>query len=150
MTNTELDSILRKALSRSATPFEGLTLGMGMVMANGLNVGLDFDEARAKLVLWCSLGELPQEVPGELYEFLLSANLLGSRTGGGHIGLYTPSRTVLFSLSLDADALDENSLANAFDRFTEKASSLMEETARLCLPQSESFDISLMASAIWA
>ena len=86
----------------------------------------------------------------DLYEFLLEKNLLGAKTGGGHIGLYAPARTIIFSLTLDAAALTATQLANALERFTETATGLIEEVEEHLAGPSGMMEISpLMSNMLW-
>jgi len=115
---------------------------------HGLTIGFQYDERGKRLCLYCGLGRLPSEPSSALCEFLLEANLLGSDTGGGHIGLHAPSRILLFSLWLDTEGLDSSRLANALMRFTEKAAGLIAGTAEHMANSSDS--LPLMMNVIWA
>lgn len=149
MTLNHLDSILAEALrSAGATPGSFNTEGAAEADVHGLTVGFQHDQRGQRLCLFCSLGTLPQEPSSTLCEFLLEANLLGADTGGGHIGLYAPSRMLLFSLWLDEDGLDSARLANALLRFTEKASGLMAGTADHMAVSAA--PLPFMANVIWA
>lgn len=134
MSISTLNAILADTLAGAKLPPARLNAsGMTEITLHGLNIGLEFLEKDNRLVLYCSVGHLPPDPPADLCEFLLEADLFGARLGGGHIGLYAPSRTLLFSLSLDADALSAPKLANALDRFAETAAPLINELeSRLC------------------
>lgn len=67
----------------------------GAFEAEGLRFGWEAKDGEA--VFYTSLGILPQPPSTELCERLLEADCLGIGTGGGHIGLYGPTRTLLYS-----------------------------------------------------
>lgn len=139
-----LDTALREAGAAPASFSPGGTAETDLL---GLRLALEFADSR--LHIWCSLGTLPADPPASLCEFLLECNLLGGRTAGGHIGLYAPTRTLVYSLSLDADTLDSHRLANAFQRFTEKAVQLIAETEEQGFAAS-SAPLPFMGNVIWA
>lgn len=87
--------------------------GMAKITLCGLDVALEHLEDRGLRVLYCSVGRLPAEVSPDVYEFLLEAHLFGVGLAGGHLGLYRPSRAMLFSLSLHKDDLSAPRLVNA-------------------------------------
>ena len=149
MPATNIEAMLAEALNGNASAFSGLSHGIGQLEIDGLAIGVDHNEEQGRLVLWCSIGELPSIVPQEALEFLLEANLLGSRTGGGHIGLYAPARTLLFSLPLDTTALDAPRLANALARFREKAAELIAEVEERRFSLPAALDMPFMANVIW-
>jgi len=115
---------------------------------HGLTIGFQYDERSQRICLYSGLGRLPSEPSSALFEFLLEANLLGSDTGGGHIGLHAPSRILLFSLWLDTECLDSSHLANSLMRFTEKAAGLIAGIAEHMAASSDS--LPLMMNVIWA
>lgn len=148
MTLNELESILAEALRiAGASPCSFSSEGSAEADMKGLTIGFQHDERGQRLCLYCGLGRLPSSPSPTLCEFLLEANLLGSETGGGHIGLYAPSRILLFSLWLDTEGLDGPRLSNALMRFTEKASALIASTADHLATPSE--NLSLMMNVIW-
>ena len=148
MNEHELSALLSDALRLCGGSGGSFSLGMATASLNGLDISLDHDTKLGRLILWCGLLELPSTVDSGMWEALLEANLLGARTGGGHIGLYGPTRTLVFSLELDTDGLDAPRLASAFQRFTEKASELIEESEALNAKQSR-FDTPFMSNVIW-
>lgn len=139
-----LDTALREA---GASPASFGTGGTTEIDLRGLRLALEYADAR--LHIWCSLGTLPADPPASLCEFLLECNLLGGRTAGGHIGLYAPARTLVYSLSLDVDALDSSRLANAFQRFAEKAVQLIAETEEQGFAAA-SAPLPFMGNVLWA
>ena len=149
MTLDNIENILNEALRiAGASPCTFSSEGSAEADIRGLTIGFQHDGNGRRLCLYCSLGRLPSEPSPALCEFLLEANLLGSETGGGHIGLYAPSRILLFSLWLDADGLDEARLSNALMRFTEKASALIASTADHMASAPEPLPLTM--NVIWA
>lgn len=99
--------------------------GMTEISLKGLSIGLEYMESDDRLILYCSVGKLSSEVSPGMYEFLLETDLFGAALGGGHLGLYAPTRTLIFSLGLDAETLSTPRFVNALERFTEKAARLI-------------------------
>ncbi|WP_446424258.1 type III secretion system chaperone [Mailhella sp.] len=141
-----LDAALREA---GAAPASFSTGGMAEVQLHGLRLALEYAAREERLHLWCSLGTLPADPPASLCEFLLECSLLGGGTAGGHIGLYAPTRTLIYSQSFEAAALDGSRLASALARFTEKAVQLMAETEEQGF-SATSAPLPFMPNAIWA
>ena len=151
MSLQSLHAILAEALAGAGLPAATISpSGTAVINVRGLEIGLEYLEAEDKAALYCSTGRLPSEASPELYEFLLEKNLLGAKTGGGHIGLYAPARTIIFSLTLDAAALTATQLANALERFTETATGLIEEVEEHLAGPSGMMEISpLMSNMLW-
>ena len=146
--NEKVSTLLAEALSICGSAPAIASPGLASASLGGLDIALEYDEALRRIILWCGLRELPSSVGGEVYEFLLRSSLMGSGTGGGHIGLHAPTRTLLYSLELDEDGLDAPRLANAMQRFAEKASELIAEVEKLDL--ASRMDTPFMANVIWA
>ena len=151
MSLQSLHAILAEALAGAGLPAATISpSGTAVINVRGLEIGLEYLEAEDKAALYFSTGRLPAEASPELYEFLLEKNLLGAKTGGGHIGLYAPARTIIFSLTLDAAALTATQLANALERFTETATGLIEEVEEHLAGPSGMMEISpLMSNMLW-
>ena len=145
-----MQDLLSTALCEAgAAPASFSEVGMAEIRLHGLNLALEYIAREQRLHVWCSLGTLPVDPPAALCEFLLECDLLGGRTAGGHIGLYAPTRTLIYSLSLEVAALDGSRLANALARFTEKAAQLMAETEEQGSSAASS-PLPFMGDVIWA
>ena len=146
-----VQSILSEALAGANLPPATLSSsGATIINMRGLEIGLEYLEAENSVALYCSTGRLPAEASPELYEFLLEKNLLGAKTGGGHLGLYTPARTLVFSLVLSVSGLTAARLSNALERFTETAATLIAEVEeRLSLSVSVTEISPLMSNMLW-
>lgn len=143
-------SILSAALREAGLPDAVFSAaGMAETEVHGLRVALEYAASIDSLILYCSLGVLPCEPSHELYEYLLDANLMGKGTGGGHIGLFGPGRTLIFSVTLPVDQLDGPRLANAFDRFAEKAAVLIADVEERGSSAMEPANAAFMANALW-
>ena len=119
-------------------------------MAPVFRASSEYLEAEDKAALYCSTGRLPAEASPELYEFLLEKNLLGAKTGGGHIGLYAPARTLVFSLVLSVPELTAARLSNALERFAETATKLIVEVEERLSSSVDMTEISpLMGNMLW-
>lgn len=136
MSISTLNTVIAEVLAGAKLPPAALNAsGMAEITLHGLAVGLEYLEADNRLMLYCSVGSLPSPASPDVYEFLLEADLFGARIGGGHIGLYAPTRTLIFSLGLDAGTLTAPCLANALERFAERAVPLINELeSRLSAP----------------
>ena len=144
----DISPLLKDALAACGAVPGDASRGIASATVNGLTVAFERDDRLKRLVLWCSLRDLPAETSSELYEFLLKASLLGAQTGGGHIGLYGPTRALLYSLELDEDGLDAARLSSAIQRFAEKAAGLIEELERFSA--TNALNSPFMANVIWA
>ena len=144
----DISPLLEEALASCGAVPGKASRGTASASVNGLTIAFERDDRLKRLVLWCSLRELPAEANSELYEFLLKASLLGSQIGGGHIGLYGPTRALLYSLELEEDGLDAARLANAIQRFAEKAAELIEELEKV--DTASALNAPFMANVIWA
>lgn len=146
--NEKVSTLLAEALSICGSAPAIASPGLASASLGGLDIAFEYDEALRRIILWCGLRELPSTAGSEVYEFILRSSLMGSGIGGGHIGLHAPTRTLLYSLELDEDGLDAPRLANAMQRFAEKASELIAEVERLDL--SSRMCTPFMANVIWA
>ena len=146
-----LNPLLAEALAVAGLPKATLNAsGMAEIDVRGLTVALEYMEADERLVLYCSMWRLPAEVPSDVYEFLLEADLFGAKLGGGHIGLYSPTRTLIFSFSVEVAGLTAARLANALQRFTERAVSLSSEVGQHLEDSSGTTDMAaFMGAMLW-
>ncbi|HIU17922.1 MAG TPA: type III secretion system chaperone [Candidatus Avidesulfovibrio excrementigallinarum] len=151
MSLSTLNALLAEALAVAGLPSAALNAsGMAEINVHGLAVALEYMEADDRLVLYCSVGRLPAEVAPEIYEFLLEADLFGAKLGGGHIGLYGPARTLLFSFSLPLSGLNAAQLGNALQRFAERASALMNEIEERLAGSAGTTDMTpFMGAMLW-
>lgn len=137
-----LNAVLSDALAAANLPPASLnSSGMTEITVHGLAVGLEYMERDERLVLYCSVGRLPAEPSADVYEFLLETDLFGAKLGGGHLGLYAPTRTLLFSLGLETENLTAARLANALSRFAEQATTLINEMETHLAGRSGSMDM---------
>ena len=143
--------MLADALAGAGLPAASLSAsGTALINMRGLEIGLEYLEAEDRVALYCSTGRLPAEASPELYEFLLEKNLLGAKTGGGHIGLYAPARTLVFSLVLSLPELTAARLSNALERFAETATKLIVEVEERLSSSVDMTEISpLMGNMLW-
>lgn len=146
-----LNALLSEALAAAGLPPASLnSSGMTEVVVHGLTVGLEHLEKDGRLVLYCSVGRLPAEVSSDVYEFLLETDLFGAKLGGGHLGLYAPTRTLLFSLCLDEENLTAARLANALPRFAEQAVTLIDDMENHLAGRRDSLDMTpFTANMLW-
>ena len=151
MSLSTLNALLAEALTGAGLPAVVLNAsGMAEIDVRGLTIALEYMEADERLVLYCSLGRLPAEASSDVYEYLLEADLFGAKLGGGHIGLYSPTRTLLFSFSLSLPGLSAPQLANALQRFAERSASLSVEVEDRLAGGSGTTDLtSFMGTMLW-
>ena len=131
MTLDRLEGILAEALTLNGC--ESARFGANGIAAldvRGLSLGLELQEESGRLYLYTCLCALPSSLGVPFLEFLLECNMMGQETGGGHIGLHAPTRSLIFSLTMDAEGMDAPRLAGTLSRFAEKAAELMAETER--------------------
>ena len=150
MSLQSLHTMLAEALAGAGLPPASISAsGTSLINIKGLEIGMEYLEAEDKVALYCSIGRLSPGAASEIYEFLLEKNLLGAKTG--HIGLYAPARTLIFSLVLDVTALSAARLSNILDRFTEHATELIDEMEeRLAEPSGNTELSPLMGNMLWA
>lgn len=151
MSLISLNAMLSEALAGADLPPASLnSSGMTEITVHGLAVGLEYMEKDARLVLYCSIGRLPAEPSSDIYEFLLETDLFGAKLGGGHLGLYAPTRTLLFSLGLETENLTATRLANALSRFAEQATGLINDMEEHLAGRSGSMDMTpFMGNMLW-
>lgn len=150
MSLQSLHAMLAEALAGAGLPPASISAsGTSLINIRGLEIGMEYLE-EDKVALYCSIGRLSPGTAPETYEFLLEKNMLGAKTGGGHIGLYVPARTLIFSLVLDVPALSAARLSNVLDRFTEHATELIAEVEeRLAVPSGPAELSPLMGNMLW-
>lgn len=90
------------------------------IECQGIFVNIQVDANTNALCLYAALGQLPDPVSAELVEGLLEANLLGSATDGGHIGLYSPLRTLVYSRRLSGAQQESADLDEALKAFVKQ------------------------------
>lgn len=93
----------------------------------GLFINIQTDENMAVMCLYSALGTLPDPLPAEIAEELLTANLLGMATDGGHIGFYPPSRTVVYSCRLPLQKKSPDEMEEFLIAFTEHVFAWVEQ-----------------------
>lgn len=131
-------SLLDKALAENHQPAATwIQEGYARLRVNGLIINAEYVEGQGSLYLYCSLGLLPQDVPAQLYEAVLEANLLGTGTGGGHIGLHAATRILTYSLSMDESRLQSREMGNALMLFSQTVLCWMEKVRVLLQSQSQ-------------
>lgn len=149
MSLSTVNALLAQALSGAGLPVVSLNAsGTAETRVNGLAVALEYLEADQRLVLYCSLGRLPAEASSGLCEFLLETSLFGARLGGGHLGLYPPTRTLLFSFSLAEADLTPARLGNALQRFAELAATLIVDVEEHLQDRRETSDMASFAGTM--
>lgn len=149
MSLSTVNALLAQALSGAGLPVVSLSAsGTAETRVNGLAVALEYLEADQRLVLYCSLGRLPAEASSGLCEFLLETSLFGAKLGGGHIGLYPPTRTLLFSFSLAEADLTPARLGNALRRFAEQAAMLIVDVEEHLQDRRETSDMASFAGTM--
>lgn len=150
MSHNEINALLSEALQAAGLPAVTLnSSNMAEITVHGLTVALEYTEKENRLILYCSVGRLPENASSAVYEYLLEANLFGAKTGGGHIGLYSPARTLLYSFGTDVSDRSPAQLANALLRFAEQAVSVIEETKQHLEPAAGTEDmLSFMSSML--
>ena len=92
----------------------------------GLFVNVQFDASGNSLYLYAAMGCLPDPAPTETLEFLLTANLLGSQTYGGHLGLYPPRRVLVYSHTVPMLVGDPVHMTDLLDAFSQQARQWMK------------------------
>lgn len=119
----------------------------GAFEAEGLRFGWEAKDGEA--VFYTSLGVLPQHPSTELCERLLEADCLGIGTGGGHIGLYGPTRTLLYSFTTRVDGADVPRLADMLSNFVGRAPAFIRETTELSAAQSDEGAMPFSGAMLW-
>lgn len=149
MTLETIRPMLEEALRLAGQPEARCdAAGAAELSLHGLTVGCEHVAHLGSLVLYCSLGQLPFEPSQSLFEYLLECNLMGKDTCGGHIGLHPHTRILVYSLALPVEQLTSARLANAFDRFAEKATELITETEAHGFPPER--QMPFLGNVLWA
>lgn len=92
----------------------------GMFCADGLDIVWEDIKGTDEVLVWCVVGDVPETPTVELMNYLLQVNCFGSQTGGGHLGLYALSRTLVYSFRLVLDR-DERVTAGVLQSYVAKA-----------------------------
>lgn len=87
--------------------------------------------------VWCSVGTLEDEPRQALLERLLEMNLFGAEVRGGHLGLYAPTRALLYSCRLKPWAEERDATVTTLKAFTQCALGFMEELSNMEEPHYE-------------
>ncbi len=69
----------------------------GLFCAEGLDIVWEDVKLSDEVLVWCVVGSVPEAPSPDLTNYLLQANCFGSQTGGGHLGLYALSQTLVYS-----------------------------------------------------
>ena len=148
MTLDRLEGILAEALTLNGCESARFSSnGIAALNVRGMSLGLELQEGSGRLCLYTCLCALPSSLSVPFLEFLLECNMMGQETGGGHIGLHAPTRSLIFSLTMEAEGMDAPRLAGTLTRFTEKAAELMAETEKRSRTEES---LPFMANVIWA
>lgn len=145
--NQYSELINEAAVSAGFEPADSIRPGAGAFLADGLRVGWETNEKTAEAVFYVSIGTLPPSPSAQLCEFLLEQNCLGAGTAGGHIGLYAPTRVLLYSFRTPLGSLDARALGNMLTVFVSKAPGLIREMQSYSA--AESTDITFDGSLLW-
>ena len=127
---------MRDEIMRSAADFSGYVQGTSddakarVFAAEGLDVAWESVDSSEDVIVWCAIGELAQKPAAELTDFLLQANCFGDKTAGGHLGLYAPSRSLIYSYRF-APSSDVPTTAGILQSFVAKALQLVSEAQAL-------------------
>ncbi len=95
-----------------------------LVVDQQLTLNLEHDEPGGRLLAYVVLGTLPTADRQAQAVRLLQANLFGSGTGGGHLGL--DADEVLLSRTLELEHTDETAFVAALEALIDAAQSLRE------------------------
>lgn len=102
--------------------------GTAALLVDGeLTLNIEHEDDARRLLLYLSLGLPPASGREALYERLLTANLLGHGSGGGHIGFDPVRGELLLSRSLALDHTDAPALEAAAEALIGAARSLRAE-----------------------
>ncbi len=88
--------------------------------AQGLDVAWEDVDDTNEVMIWCAVGDMPEEPKAEFTRYLLEANCFGSETSGGYLGLYSLAQVLIYSYRLVLDA-DEEVTAKVLQAFVAKA-----------------------------
>ncbi len=92
----------------------------GMFCAEGLDVVWEDVRLSDEVLVWCVVGSVPETPSSDLMNYLLQANCFGRQTGGGHLGLYAMSRTLVYSLRFVPNG-NERDMAGVLQSFVARA-----------------------------
>ena len=142
-----MDIIIEAIEQAGFSPLPSNEEDAGAFEAEGLRFGWEARDGEA--VFYTSLGVLPQHPSTELCECLLEADCLGIGTGGGHIGLYGPTRTLLYSFRTRIDGADVPRLANMLADFVGRAPAFIRETTEFSAAQSDEGALPFSGAMLW-
>ena len=100
------------------------TGGVKFAWKNELN---ESDGTVRAVTVWCSVGTLEAQENAELLERVLEMNLFGTEVRGGHLGLYAPTRALVYSYRLKPWEEDRETTAATLTAYTESAAGIMFE-----------------------
>ncbi len=83
-----------------------------------------------RLVMSSELGTAPESAERQLYEAMLSYNLMWRDSGGLKVGLAGPKGVLIISWEVSLDGMTLNELQSAISRFLKAASSWQRYVAR--------------------
>ena len=142
-----MDIIIEAIEQAGFSPLPSNEEDAGAFEAEGLRFGWEARDGEA--VFYTSLGVLPQHPSTELCERLLEADCLGIGTGGGHIGLYGPTRTLLYSFRTRIDGADVPRLANMLADFVGRAPAFIRKTTEFSAAQSDEGALPFSGAMLW-
>ena len=142
-----MDIIIEAIEQAGFSPLPSNEEDAGAFEAEGLRFGWEARDGEA--VFYTSLGVLPQHPSTELCERLLEVDCLGIGTGGGHIGLYGPTRTLLYSFRTRIDGADVPRLANMLADFVGRAPAFIRETTEFSAAQSDEGALPFSGAMLW-
>ncbi len=93
----------------------------------GVEIHLEGDREGKGLYLFYCVGNWPAQPSTTFTQNILNANLLGMGTKGGHLGLYKEQKTLIYSLRLDTENLNEHVLQNSLQTFAVTALDLVQK-----------------------
>lgn len=142
-----MDIIIKAVEQAGFSPLPTNEEDAGAFEAEGLRFGWEAKDGEG--VFYTSLGVLPQHPSTELCERLLEADCLGIGTGGGHIGLYGPTRTLLYSFRTRVDGADVQRLADMLSDFVGRAPAFIRETTEFSAAQSDEGAMQFSGAMLW-
>ena len=142
-----MDIIIEAIEQAGFSPLSSNEEDAGAFEAEGLRFGWEAKDGET--VFYTSLGVLPQNPSTELCERLLEADCLGIGTGGGHIGLYGPTRTLLYSFRTRVDGADVPRLAGMLADFVGRAPAFIREATEFSAAQSDEGAMPFSGSMLW-
>jgi hypothetical protein len=82
-----------------------------------IGVNIELDETGERLFLYVNVGDLPSEKNPALYEMLLEANLMFSRTGGATLGIDKENALVALACTIPLLGLDKRTFERRLESF---------------------------------